>query len=103
MIEIELINPTDEDFSKLEGLNVRTIRSDGNNSALSDKALQSLQYVIDLEELDLEWAQNITDKGLSYLEGIKTLKYVDLSFCGKITNSGIKALQIALPELEIER
>ncbi len=32
-----------------------------------------------------------------------TLKYVDLSFCGKITNSGIKALQIALPELEIER
>ena len=103
MNKICLTNTSDSDFSDLEGKVVKYIKTDGNNSGITNAALTSIAKVIGLEELDLEWATQITDEGLSSLHQLKSLKYIDLSFCDNISLKGIQELKTALPSLEIEQ
>ncbi len=103
MIELHLKNATDADLIELEGKRINTITTDGNNSAVSDNGLESLGKVIDLESLDLEWANGITDQGLQHLCNQLSLKYIDLSFCEKLTDNGIDKLRKSIPNLVVER
>lgn len=103
MKEICLENASDSDFSNLEGKEIKSIKTDGNNSGITNLALASIAKVVGLEEIDLEWATKITDEGLLHLHQAKSLRYLDLSFCGNITQSGIQQLQSTLTDLKIEQ
>ena len=103
MKEIYLESPTDDDFRQLENQNIRSIRTNGDNSSLTDAALRSISMVVGLEEADLEWAVNITDVGLEYLQNSSSLKYLDVSFCGNLTEIGIEKLRVSISGLHVER
>lgn len=103
MNNISLKAATDIDFEKLEGTRIKTIKTDGNNSAITDSSLKSIATISGLEELDLEWAAQITDEGLEQLHRMLSLKYLDISFCGRISLEAIEKLAKAIPGLEIDR
>lgn len=103
MNEIVLKEATDSDLNNLEGCLIKAIKTDGNNSAITDKGLESISKIIGLEELDLEWASQITDQGLEHLSKVKTLKYLDLSFCSKGTVTRIQNLKAMIPGLQSEQ
>lgn len=102
MRELYLSNPTDASFSELEGMSIRKILTNGGNAALTDRALLSISKILDLEQLDLEWATQITDQGLLCLAVVPTLTWVDLSFCTNITQHGVAKLRNAVPGLTVE-
>ena len=103
MNEIHLKNAKDEDFAKLVGREISCIKTDGNNSAITDEALRYVPKIIGLRELDLEWAIGITDKGIEQLTKARSLSYIDLSFCTNISEGAISKLKTAKPSITIER
>ena len=102
MKEINLKSATDKDFQQLENKCIRAIKTDGSNSEITDAALYSISKIVGLEELDLEWAVNITDVGLGYLHALPSLKYLDLSFCSNLSRGALDKLQSAINGLQIE-
>ena len=103
MNEIYLENPTDKDFAELEGKQIVSVKTNGNNSAITDAALESLSKVVGLESIDLEWATNITDNGISNLSVLTSLKYIDLSFCSNVTDTGVSSLKSSIKGVTIEQ
>tara|TARA_B110000211_G_scaffold225527_1_gene277880 strand:+ start:998 stop:1315 length:318 start_codon:yes stop_codon:yes gene_type:complete len=103
MNKIVLKSPTDHDFKNLSGQVVNIIETNGDNSGITNEALKYISNIVDLAELDLEWATQITDQGLYHLHGLPTLKYIDLSFCSGLTNEGIKKLESSTIGLTVEK
>ncbi|BFM12668.1 hypothetical protein R50072_28210 [Simiduia litorea] len=103
MKEIYLEQATDLDLAKLVGLEILCIKTDGNNSAITDKGLSYIPKIIGLRELDLEWATEITDKGIASLIKAESLNYVDLSFCSNVSESAISKLKAANNGVTVER
>ena len=109
--EIEALHLTTEavfvshlDDKKIEALaNLRKLRrliQDGN-CFVTDEGLRTLGTMASLEEVDLEWGDDITDAGLVHLYGLNKLKWLDIGFCHSLTNQGIAKLKENLPECEI--
>ncbi|MDQ8205705.1 hypothetical protein [Pelagicoccus sp. SDUM812003] len=82
---------------------IERIRTNGNNTNLTDSGVRQLSKLKELQELDLEWSTKLTDEGLLALSKAKKLKYLDISFCEGITDSGIEKLKSSIPKCEIER
>jgi hypothetical protein len=66
---------------------------------ITDKGLEQIGKVTNLDELDLE-ATDVTDQGLIHLQSLRRLKNVNVA-ATQVTPEGIKALQKALPGVEI--
>jgi hypothetical protein len=103
MKEIYLEQATDSDLAKLVGLEILSIKTDGNNSAITDKGLSYIPRIVGLSELDLEWATKITDKGIASLIKAKSLTYIDLSFCSNVSENAISKLKAANNGVTVER
>jgi len=70
------------------------------DNPITDEGLVHLGKIESLEMLVLAGTQ-ITDDGLKHLAGLKNLKYLGLTRT-KITRPAIDALQLALPQCELE-
>lgn len=104
MKEIYLKSASDEDFIRLvDNLEIVSIKTDGNNSSITDQGLKYIATLSNLVELDLEWATNITDDGLAHLSTLKELKHLDLSFCSNISQSAIVKLKRSNVMLVVEQ
>ena len=103
MKEIYLEQAKDEDLAKLVGKKISCIKTDGNNSSLTDEGLKFIPEIIGLSELDLEWATQITDKGIEALADATSLTYIDLSFCSNISEGAISKIKAAISGITIER
>ncbi|PIQ40541.1 MAG: hypothetical protein COW58_05295 [Thalassolituus sp. CG17_big_fil_post_rev_8_21_14_2_50_53_8] len=102
MNDIYLKKANDKDFFDLIGREVSSIKTDGNNSDITDDGLKYISQLDGLKELDLEWATQITDIGISYLCKLSTLTYIDLSFCKNISTKAIEELRAAIDGITIE-
>ncbi|MGJ3255022.1 MAG: hypothetical protein ACFE0K_01730 [Alcanivorax sp.] len=106
MKEIYLEQAKDSDLASLASLagqEISSIKTDGNNSALTDEGLKYIPEIIGLKELDLEWATQITDRGIEALSRAASLTYIDLSFCGNVSESAISKLKKINHGVTIER
>ncbi|MGC8643967.1 MAG: leucine-rich repeat domain-containing protein, partial [Isosphaeraceae bacterium] len=70
-----------------------------SGNRITDAGLAKLAGLSNLETLDLD-ATDVTDAGLVHLHALANLKTVDLAGT-KVTLQGVKALQAALPGLDI--
>lgn len=100
---IYLQQAKDSDLAKLAGKEISVIKTDGNNSALTDEGLSHIPEIIGLQELDLEWATQITDKGIEAISKVSSLTYIDLSFCSNVSEVAISKLKKINPSVRVER
>ena len=59
----------------------------------TDTSLVHLQFLTQLQTLDLSYCELLTDVGLAYLQGLTQLQTLDLSYCVLITDAGLVHLQ----------
>jgi hypothetical protein len=69
------------------------------DTQITDKGVEFLAKLTNLEDLSLGKCHNITDTSLLYLVKLKSLCRLDISKCEKITDEGLKQLA-SLRELE---
>lgn len=99
-IDLEESQVQDDDLRYLGGL-THLRRLDLEETRITDEGLKHLRGLTSLEYLDLEETK-ITDEGLRHLEGLKNLRMLDLDDT-QVSSAGIRTLQLALPDLRIER
>jgi hypothetical protein len=78
---------------------LRKLYLSGNR--ITDKGLEQIGLMAGLDDLDLS-ATNVTDHGLVHLQSLSRLKSLNLA-ATLVTPEGIKALQKALPGVEISQ
>lgn len=64
-----------------------------DHSRVTDRGLKYLGQMTSLEELDVQFSNDLTDDGVVYLGTLKNLKQLALNFCGRLTDAGLKPLK----------
>ena len=68
---------------------------------ITDRGLQALAKLGDLEILDLEWSDHITDRGLDCLTALSRLRFLDIGFSARLSDEAIARVKRALPHCEV--
>ena len=89
-------------LGSLKRLNLDHVGYPEENVALTDKGVQELAKLNNLEWIHLGKTQ-VGDAGLEALATLPNLKELIITFCPNVTDAGVKKLQDARPELKISR
>ena len=87
-------------ISSLKRLNLDNVGHPDDNVALTDKGIQELDKLQNLEWIHLGKTQ-VGDAGLDALATLPKLKELIITHCPNVTDAGVKKLQDAKPALKI--